>query len=145
MPDKISLSIDLLKLQGAELIKSTKSGEDILCIRIPHSRVKLYQKKNGEMAVYLKLEAVQSCNLRDEDTHFIVEPTTSQERQEGLKLPILGNGREYLQNQPGEWGGGNQQGPPRRQSPPPRQETRPAAFEDEQDFNDGVGDDDIPF
>ena len=111
---KLSLSIDLCQLQGASIVTS-KAGTPCLVINLPESRAKLYDKKDGNKAVYLKLEAVESDKLRNEDTHFIVEPTTKEEREDGLKLPIIGNGREYV----------NAVGQPQRQQQQPRQQQRP--------------------
>ena len=74
-------------------------------------------KKDGTLAVYLRLEAVGSDKLRNRDTHFVVEPTTKEERRGGLKLPIIGNGREYV-NAVGQ--------PQRQQQQPPAPTTTPA-------------------
>ena len=111
---KLSISIDLCQLQGAQIVTS-KSGTQCLVLNLNESRAKLYNKKDGTLAVYLRLEAVGSDKLRNEDTHFVVEPTTKEEREDGLKLPIIGNGREYV----------NAVGQPQRQQQPPRQQQRP--------------------
>ena len=111
---KLSLSIDLCQLQGAQIVTS-KSGTQCLVLNLNESRAKLYTKKDGTLAVYLRLEAVGSDKLRNEDTHFVVEPTTKEEREGGLKLPIIGNGREYV-NAVGQ--------PQRQQQQPPRQQQR---------------------
>ena len=110
---KLSLSIDLCQLQGAQIVTS-KSGTQCLVLNLNESRAKLYNKKDGTLAVYLRLEAVGSDKLRNEDTHVVVEPTTKEEREGGLKLPIIGNGREYV----------NAVGQPQRQQQQPRQQQR---------------------
>lgn len=110
---KLSISIDLCQLQGAQIVTS-KSGTQCLVLNLNESRAKLYNKKDGTLAVYLRLEAVGSDKLRNEDTHFVVESTTKEEHEGGLKLPIIGNGREYV----------NAVGQPQRQQQPPRQQQR---------------------
>lgn len=63
-------------------------------IRIAKSRAKPHQ--NGK--VYLNLEAVSNKNGADDygNTHFVVEPSTKDERESGAaKLPIIGNGKEW--------------------------------------------------
>ena len=89
---KLNISINLLQLQGA--CKATIKGEDCVVIRIAKSRAKPHQ--NGK--VYLNLEAVSNKNGADDygNTHFVVEPSTKDERESGAaKLPIIGNGKEW--------------------------------------------------
>ena len=139
---KLSISIDLCQLQGAQIVTS-KSGTQCLVLNLNESRAKLYNKKDGTLAVYLRLEAVGSDKLRNEDTHFVVEPTTKEEREGGLKLPIIGNGREYV-NAVGQ--------PQRQQQQPPRQQQRqPSRYQPPQPPPEHEGqwvadtDEDIPF
>ena len=71
----------------------------------------------------------------------MVEPTTKEEREGGLKLPIIGNGREYV-NAVGQ--------PQRQQQQPPRQQQRqPSRYQPPPPEHEGqwVGEDneDIPF
>lgn len=89
---KVAISINILQLQGA--VRATIRGEDCVVIRLEKSRAKPHQ--NGK--VYLNLEAVSNKNGVDqyENTHFICEPTTKAERESGdVKLPIIGNGKEW--------------------------------------------------
>jgi hypothetical protein len=89
---KLNISINLLQLQGA--CKATIKGEECVVIRLAKSRTKPHQ--NGK--VYLNLEAVSNKNGADDygNTHFVVEPQTKDERENGAdKLPILGNGKEW--------------------------------------------------
>ncbi len=89
---KLNISINLLQLQGA--CKATIKGEDCVVIRLAKSRAKPHQ--NGK--VYLNLEAVSNKNGVDDygNTHFVVEPQTKGERENGAdKLPIIGNGKEW--------------------------------------------------
>lgn len=89
---KISLSINLLGLQGA-ILHTTKTG--IECVIINLSKARAKKHKNGK--VYLNLEAIPNRDGADNygNTHFVAEPVTKDERQEGVKLPIIGNGKEY--------------------------------------------------
>lgn len=89
--NKLNISINLLALQGA--CKATIKGEECLVIRLDKSRAKVHQ--NGK--IYLNLEAVanKDGNKQYGATHFVVEPTSREERDGGLKLPIIGNGKVY--------------------------------------------------
>ena len=89
---KLNISINLLQIQGA--VRATVKGEDCIILRLEKSRAKPHQ--NGK--IYLNLEAVANKNGEDQygNTHFIVEPTTKEERESGAaKLPIIGNGKEW--------------------------------------------------
>lgn len=122
--NKLNISINLLALQGA--CKATIKGEECLVIRLDKSRAKVHQ--NGK--IYLNLEAVANKDGKDQygNTHFIVEPTTREEREGGLKLPTIGKGRVY-----------------EPKSTQPRQERKETgnAGQQEQAWNDEAGD--IPF
>jgi len=89
---KLNISINLLQLQGS--VRATVKGEDCVILRLEKSRAKPHQ--NGK--VYLNLEAVANKNGVDDygNSHFIVEPSTKEERESGAaKLPIIGNGKEW--------------------------------------------------
>jgi len=90
--NKLSISIDLLKLVGAQRMTS-KSGKDILVIDIAASRTKPHA--NGKL--YLNLEAIERKDGADDygNTHFVCEPVTKQERENVVKLPIIGNGKTW--------------------------------------------------
>lgn len=107
----------------------SKSGKDIIVIELSRSRAKPHQ--NGK--VYLNLDAVERGDNYG-NTHFIVEPVSKAERESGVKLPILGNGKE--------WGDGAEV-KKRVQEPVSRAqreaESEPSSWKDDQ------GDDDIPF
>lgn len=97
----LTASIDLLALQGARLVE--KDGAKHLVINLSKSRAKPHQ--NGK--VYLNLELIEGKEPgKYGDTHFVKESTTKQERDEGVKLPIIGNakpwGKPKAQN--GGWG-----------------------------------------
>jgi len=119
--NKLNLSINLLGLQGASLITS-KAGTECVVIDLNKARA----KKHANGKVYLNLEAVENKNGKDNygNTHFVAEPVTREERQEGLKLPIIGNGKVFSFD--------------KGQGAPKRQETSNAAMPDD----DGG---DIPF
>jgi len=122
--NKLSISIDLLKLQGAQRMTS-KSGKDILVIDLAASRAKPHA--NG--AVYLSMDAVEKKDADERSSHFVVEPITKQEREDGVKLPILGNGKTW-DNSPKP-----QQSRPQQK----RDNTEPTSWKDDKET------DDIPF
>jgi len=113
---KLNQSIDILALQGA--VRATIKGEDCVVIRLAKSRAKPHQ--NGK--IYLNLEAIERKDGEDNfgNTHFVAEPSTKDERQNGVKLPIIGNGKEWSN----EGRQGHQQAPARttRQAPQQPQE-----------------------
>lgn len=113
--NKIGTSIDILKLQGAQRMTS-KSGRDIIVIDIEASRLKPHQ--NG--SVYLALDVVERKDGADDygKTHFVVEPVSKDEREQGVKLPIIGNGKEWSDG-PGARKPAQREAP-RREAPPAR-------------------------
>ena len=66
---KLSISIDLCQLQGAQIVTSSQALHALYFQpeRKPH---KLYNKKDGTLMVYLRLEAVGSDKLRNEGYSF---------------------------------------------------------------------------
>lgn len=123
---KLNISINILQLQGA--CRATIKGEDCVIIRLEKSRAKPHQ--NGK--VYLNLEAIGNRDGVDqyENTHFVAEPVTKDERESGVKLPIIGNGKE--------WTNEGQQAPARTTNKIPRAQPQV----EESPFTEG---DDIPF
>lgn len=103
MANKLSCYIDLLKIQGAHrLTIKNKQGEptDCIVIALPNSRVR-FGKKGG---AHLSLSIVPNKEGADDfdNTHWICEPTTKEERESANppKFPILGNAREYINSSP---------------------------------------------
>lgn len=134
--NKITLSIDLLKLVGAQRMQSGK-GKDILVIDLANSRVKVHKRANDKGdSLYLNLECVPNRDGQDDygNTHFVAQPTTKTERQEGLKLPIVGNAKE--------WPAERQEAPPQRQQ---QQRREPVQEGEDWEVSDGIGGEDIPF
>jgi hypothetical protein len=85
-----NISIDISALQGARIVE--KDGNKHLVINLAKSRAKAHQ--NGK--VYLNLEAIEAKQTgKFGDTHFVKEATSKEERLEGLKLPIIGNGKPF--------------------------------------------------
>jgi hypothetical protein len=41
------------------------------------------------------MDAVEKKEADERSTHFVVEPITKQEREDGIKLPIIGNGKTW--------------------------------------------------
>lgn len=107
-----------------------KTGEAHDCIVIPIGKSRAKIGKDGQR-VNLSLSLVPNREGRDDydNTHWITEPTTKEEREMNpdLKLPILGNAREY------------DNGP----KPAPRTTTAPTA--QVESSMDGMSDDEIPF
>jgi hypothetical protein len=86
----LTASIDLLALQGARLVE--KDGAEHIVINLSKARAKAHQ--NGK--VYLNLELIENREPgKYGDTHFVKESTTKQERDEGVKLPIIGNAKPW--------------------------------------------------
>jgi hypothetical protein len=129
---KVSLSINLLELQGA--CSASIKGEDCVIIRLGKSRAKAHQ--NGK--VYLSLEAIERNNGADDygNTHFICEPSTKDERESGVKLPIIGNGKAFDSDSKKAAPARQQQKLPARQTPQQHAE---------ESMNDGMDTSDIPF
>jgi hypothetical protein len=117
--NKLNLSINLLGLQGASLITS-KAGTECLVIDLNKARA----KKHANGKVYLNLEAKENRDGVDRygNTHFVAEPVTRDERQEGLKLPIIGNGKVFSFDK----------GAKGHQDAPKRQETGKAAMPEDE-------------
>lgn len=138
MPNKLRLNIDLSKIQGALWFTSPKSGEKCLVIVPSKSRMKRYEskKEGAQDAMYFSAEIVPLKNppLDREDTHFVVEPTTRDEREQANppRLPILGSAREFAPY-------GNSPNQPRTTPAPAAQASNGASV------TDGLEDDDIPF
>jgi hypothetical protein len=83
-------SIDLTALQGARIVE--KDGTKHLVINLSKARAKAHQ--NGK--VYLNLEAIESKQPgKFGDTHFVKETTSKEERESGIKLPIVGNAKPF--------------------------------------------------
>jgi len=116
---KLNISINLLQLQGA--VRATVKGEDCISLRLTKGRAKPHQ--NGK--IYLNLEAVANKNGEDQygNSHFICEPTTKEERESGVKLPIIGNGKEWSNEGP-------QAAPARTTRNIPRAQPQPDTGED---------------
>ena len=130
MSNKLSAYIDLAKLQGA--YRCRIKGFDGIFIKLDESRAKVSAKDASR--VNLSLSLVPNRDGKDDygQTHWIVEPTTKEEREsqpDAPKLPILGNAREFDDdNKP-------------RATPPKPTTPRPP----EGGADDGLEGDDIPF
>lgn len=99
----LTASIDLLALQGAR--KTAKDGKEYVVIELAKSRAKPHQ--NGK--VYLNLELIEGKEPgKYGDTHFVKESTTKQEREEGVKLPIIGNAKPWGKPKPQSDGWGSE-------------------------------------
>lgn len=115
MPNNtINVSFDLLKLQGAKKI-TAKDGKPYIAICIPESRIKVFNRKDGSESLFLELDIKSNRDGEDKfgKTHFVAEATTKEERANKVKLPIIGNGKEFVFNNSGS--GSRQQNAPTRQ------------------------------
>lgn len=100
----LTASIDLLALQGARLVE--KDGAKHIVINLSKARAKAHA--NGK--VYLNLELIEGKEVgKYGDTHFVKESTTKQEREEGVKLPIIGNAKPWGKPKPQNGGWGDEQ------------------------------------
>lgn len=130
MPNNtINASFDLLKLQGAKKITG-KDGKEYVAICIPESRIKKFNRKDGSESLFLELDIKANRDGEDKfgKTHFVAEASTKEERVNKVRLPIIGNAKEFV------FGGSG--GSPRQQASPARQQA----------FVENAGDDsDIPW
>lgn len=130
MPNNtINASFDLLKLQGAKKITG-KDGKEYVAICIPESRIKKFNRKDGSESLFLELDIKANRDGEDKfgKTHFVAEASTKEERVNKVRLPIIGNAKEFV------FGGSG--GAPRQQASPARQQA----------FVENAGDDsDIPW
>ena len=53
---------------------------------------RFYQGKKG---TYCDLTLIESPNDQYGNTHLVVQSSTKEERDSGLKMPIIGNGKDY--------------------------------------------------
>lgn len=133
MPNKLRANIDLAKIQGSYWIKSPKTGELCLIIVPSASRLKRYatKKEGGKDSLFANLEVVPFKNppVDREDTHFVVEPSTREEREQPdpPRLPVLGSAREYAPYAP---------------TTAPRQSAPPASSLADEDWTRGLDGDD---
>ena len=98
--------------------------------KIPRERITEKIKRDGTPAKYLNLVLVDNREGRDqyENDGFVTLSTSKEEREQGVKMPILGNFRRYEDR-------------PREQAPAPAP-SRAAARPVHPDSSEG---DDIPF
>ena len=89
---KYNISINALAIQGAQRLTS-KTGKDCLVIDLDASRIRRHA--NGKL--YLNLEMSENRDGEDQygNSHRVAEPTTKDERGQGIKTPILGNAKTF--------------------------------------------------
>jgi hypothetical protein len=98
MPNNtINASFDLLKLQGAKKITG-KDGKEYVAICIPESRIKKFNRKDGSESLFLELDIKANRDGEDKfgKTHFVAEASTKEERANKVRLPIIGNAKEFV-------------------------------------------------
>lgn len=98
---KIILDIDLMKIVGAHLIESSRSGKPAFVLDVEGSRVQMRGDNKGKRTpeLWLRIEAVESPNMRNEQTHFVTEPLTNEELKQGLCSSLIGTARLYILTQ----------------------------------------------
>lgn len=115
MPNNtINISFDLLGLQGASHITG-KDGREYVAICLPESRVNAHS--NGKCYLSLDVKANKDGEDKFQKTHFVAESTTKEERQGKVRLPIIGNGKEFIFDNGGRTA-------PQSQRPHPRQQPK---------------------
>jgi hypothetical protein len=94
---KIILDLNLAALIGGHLIESPKSGKPAFYLDIEHSNAKprMDPRAKRKPELWLRIEAIQSDNMRNENTHFVVEPAAAGERN-----PLIGAARLFIFNEP---------------------------------------------
>lgn len=98
MPNNtINASFDLLKLQGSKKITG-KDGKEYVAICIPESRIKKFNRKDGSESLFLELDIKANRDGEDKfgKTHFVAEASTKEERTNKVRLPIIGNAKEFV-------------------------------------------------
>lgn len=66
--------------------------------KLDKSRFKRVTKKNGEPAVYCELVLLETPNGQYGD-YMVKQGLTKAERDEGIQMPILGNGKDVVSTQ----------------------------------------------
>lgn len=94
MPNNtINISFDLLALQGAQRVKN-KTGQDCVLIVLPESRMNAHT--NGKVYCSLDVKANRDGEDKFGKTHFVAEAASKEERAAKTRLPIIGNGKEFV-------------------------------------------------
>ena len=128
MPNNtINISFDLLGLQGASRITG-KDGRDYVAICLHDSRVNAHG--NGKCYLSLDVKANRDGESKFGQTHFVAESTTKEERQSGVKLKILGNGKEFVFDNGGQQNRPSQQRSQQTPQRPPHQSKSDGAWQD---------------
>jgi hypothetical protein len=91
---KITIDLNLAALIGGHLIDSPKSGKPAFYLDIEHSNAKprMDPRAKRKPELWLRIEAIQSDNMRNENTHFVVEPAA------GKRNPLIGAARLFILN-----------------------------------------------
>ena len=70
------------------------------CVQIDKAKLKTVTRRNGETARFLELVLIETPNGEFGD-YMVKQDTTKEEREGGVKLPILGNGKIVGKRQEG--------------------------------------------
>lgn len=95
--NKIRVSVNLMKLIGAHFIPCTSRGRKAFVLDIERSRAELRTDPKGhrDPELWIQLEAVESPNMRNEQTHFVTEPLSGIELAHGAQSNLIGTARFY--------------------------------------------------
>lgn len=66
--------------------------------KLDKSRFKRVTKKNGDLAIYCDLILLETPNGQWGD-YMVKQGLTKAEREEGIQMPILGNGKDVVSTQ----------------------------------------------
>ena len=147
---KISAKIDLMKLAGAQIVKSNKTGHNLLVFNLDDNSTRLttFKRRDNTMGVDCKLDVIPNTrpNEYNEDTHWIAQQLTKEERLANVKFPSVGSGREWPDRDANPQGQNQRQSyqqPEQRQNAPRQGQQRQPMPEKEHSW--GAEDDDIAF
>lgn len=72
---------------------------NIIRLKIDVTKIDKQRLFKGQKGVYLDAALIPSRDSQYGDTHMIVQDVTKEEREQGIKGNILGNGREIVRDQ----------------------------------------------
>lgn len=129
-----NLKLDLSKFQGfGKITLQGKSGQSKKCIVIPIEDNNIFE---GEKGTYADLVCIETPNS-DYGSHMVTLSSTKEERESGVRKPIVGNLKPFGNAQPSEE---EEYSMPQQQAKPKSKGAQPT---NENLNNEGA--DDLPF
>ena len=99
MTGEIIISIDLMKIHGAQLVRSERSGTLALVINLPQSTAQVAHLEGRETdrapEAIIQLKAYPSKKLKGEQTHWVNEPAARPRLSPEQQLPFVGTVRVF--------------------------------------------------